>query len=112
MILDLMLSRVGITVTSVKNGQEALKEFQNENYDLLLTDIKMPVMNGKALVEAIRSDKTINQPKIFLMTGGIEEADSTVVGLNHLIQGQIFKPFDPETLYKKIREQFPEKAWT
>ena len=112
MILDLMLSRVGITVTSVKNGQEALKEIQHETYDLLVTDIKMPVMNGKALVEAIRSDKTINQPKIFLMTGGIEEADSTVVGLNHLVQGHIFKPFDPETLYEKIREQFPEKAWT
>jgi PAS domain S-box-containing protein len=112
MILDLMLSRVGITVTSVKNGQEALKEIQHETYDLLVTDIKMPVMNGKALVEAIRSDKTINQPKIFLMTGGIEEADSTVVGQNHLVQGQIFKPFDPETLYEKIREQFPEKAWT
>ena len=112
MILDLMLSRVGITVTSVKNGQEALKEFQNETYDLLMTDIKMPVMNGKALVEAIRSDKKINQPKIFLMTGGIEEDDSTLLGLKDLIQGQIFKPFDPETLYKKIREQFPEKAWT
>jgi PAS domain S-box-containing protein len=112
MILDLMLSRLGISVTSVKNGQQALNEFQNQNYDLLLTDINMPVMNGKALVEAVRSNKKINQPKIFLMTGGIEEADSALVGLKHLVQGQIFKPFDPETLYEKIREQFPEKAWT
>ena len=112
MILDLMLSRVGITVTLVKNGQEALRKFQNEHYDLLLTDIKMPIMNGKALVEAIRSDLKIKQPKIFLMTGGIEETSSTIVGLSHLVQGQIFKPFDSENLYEKIREQFPEKAWT
>jgi PAS domain S-box-containing protein len=112
MILELMLSRVGITVTLVKNGQEALREFQNEHYDLLLTDIKMPIMNGKALVEAIRSDLKIKQPKIFLMTGGIEETSSTLVGLSHLVQGQIFKPFDSENLYEKIREQFPEKAWT
>jgi CheY-like chemotaxis protein len=110
MILELMLSRVGITVTLVKNGQEALREFQNAHYDLLLTDIKMPIMNGKALVEAVRSDLKIKQPKIFLMTGGIEESSSTLVGLGHLVQGQILKPFDSENLYQKIREQFPEKA--
>ncbi len=112
LILESMLSRVGIEVTCVTNGKEALSEIQTTAFDLLITDLKMPQMNGKALVEAIRSDKNISQPKIFLMTGGIEEADSTLLGLNHLVQCQIFKPFEPENLYEKIREEFPDKAWT
>ena len=46
-----------ITVTEAGDGISALKKLQSEKFDLILTDINMPIMDGLKLVSRIRSDE-------------------------------------------------------
>lgn len=51
-----LLKRYGfcLQVSMASNGEEALKKFEKREYDILLTDIKMPIMNGIDLIKEVR----------------------------------------------------------
>jgi len=110
-ILNILLSRIGIKVTLATNGVEAMHAYTTKEYDLLLTDLKMPTMNGISLIKEIRSNLVSKQPKIILMTGGVESDSLPEIGDELLIDGFIYKPFNNEDLYGKLQEIFPEKNW-
>ena len=50
-----LLSELGYDVVTARNGIEALQEFMKCDFDLVITDIAMPSMNGITLVEEIRN---------------------------------------------------------
>ena len=57
-------------ITQAENGQEGFDQFQKETFDLIITDINMPIMNGFEFIEKVRSsghDKQ-NLPIIVLST--------------------------------------------
>jgi PAS domain S-box-containing protein len=54
MLTQRMLERSGAIVTITEDGQEALERYKNNEFDLILSDIFMPVMDGYALVKSIR----------------------------------------------------------
>lgn len=57
MFISKVLMKFGHEVRSVKNGQEVLEILaENEKFDVLLTDIQMPLLNGVELTHIIRSD--------------------------------------------------------
>jgi len=56
-VVKSMLERIGITVDLAENGAEALDLFERNHYDLVFMDVRMPIMNGYACTEAIRSRK-------------------------------------------------------
>lgn len=49
-----ILTEEGYSVSLARNGEEALALFKADSYDLVLTDIKMPVMDGLQLLQEIR----------------------------------------------------------
>lgn len=53
-VMSTQLQHLGFSVDLAANGQLALKSFRQNQYDLILTDLDMPVMDGYELVEAIR----------------------------------------------------------
>ena len=111
-LLTDQLKELGFKVT-VKNDGKALVEafFNNPTYyDLIITDMKMPVMNGEKAVTIIRNSKYSFQPKIIAITGGIEAdlADSNN-SFTHLIDGYILKPFDRDLLEKTIADVFTKE---
>jgi len=58
--LSNILGRYVGKVTSVYNGEEALRSYKEEKPDIIVTDIEMPVMNGRELIENIRAiDKEV-----------------------------------------------------
>lgn len=57
LVTQRLLEKAGHTVFVVSNGKEALAAVQDGAFDLVLMDIQMPVMNGMAATEAIRSGK-------------------------------------------------------
>lgn len=75
MILSAILKKEGYSVVSAVNGQEAIDVFQQEEPDLVLMDIMMPVMDG---YEATQKIKVLSQEKftpiIFLMAMTDEQA--------------------------------------
>lgn len=59
------------------SAEEALKMMENQNYSLILTDIKMPGMNGIELIRTVKS-KIDNDIKLYAMTGYSEYSESDI----------------------------------
>jgi PAS domain S-box-containing protein len=98
-----LLQRMGYTVLVAEAGDEAIRiaEHHAETIDLLLTDVVMPRMNGRALAEALaRSRPAI---KVLYMSG---YTDNVIVNQALLKPGVAFlqKPFTRELLARKVRE--------
>ena len=64
-----VLARNGYTVKGVANGQEALDAMDKDYYDLILSDIMMPVMDGYELVRQLRSSGN-NTPVLMITAKG------------------------------------------
>jgi CheY-like chemotaxis protein len=86
------LAEEGHVVVATADGAEALEVLQSEGggFDLLLTDIKMPVMDGIALALAVARD--FPKLPILLMTGFADQRER-VSGLQALMCDVIPKPF-------------------
>ena len=86
------LADEGHVVVATADGSEALDVLQSESggFDLLLTDIKMPLMDGIAL--ALATARDFPKLTILLMTGFADQRERAS-GLNAIIHDVITKPF-------------------
>ena len=98
-----VLEKHGFDVLSAGTGDEALAAARARNFaiDLLLTDVMMPGMNGRALAELLLAQSP--SLRVLFMSGYAEDALTTDVGL---APGTAFlpKPFKPKALVSKVRE--------
>jgi CheY-like chemotaxis protein len=65
-----VLEELGLIVTTATNGAEALELFRSDNFEVLVTDFKMPQMNGDELIRCARALKP--QLKVILLSGFVE----------------------------------------
>jgi CheY-like chemotaxis protein len=85
-----ILELLGYNVTITSNGEEGLKKFKKEKFDLIITDIHMPKLDGFQLVKKIRaSDKEI---PILALSGFIDSEHIQKI-LDMGADGYIEKPF-------------------
>ncbi len=91
----------GHTVTLACDGGEALALLQTKPYDLLLTDIVMPVMDGIAL--ALKASVDFPALPILMMTGFSAEKQRAH-NLDMLIDDVIEKPFAIEALVRTVEK--------
>ena len=89
----------GYEVVSAENGISALSEMENARFDMLLTDIMMPKMDGFALADAVRA--TDREIPIIFMTAKDDKA-SKMFGYSIGIDDYVVKPFDIDILIMKI----------
>jgi two-component system chemotaxis response regulator CheY len=64
-----------ITCVEAADGAEALKKYQGGRFDIVLTDVNMPVLDGLKLVSHLRSDKANDKVPIIIITTEAAEAD-------------------------------------
>jgi DNA-binding response OmpR family regulator len=102
--LDTWLTLEGFEVITVYNGDEALNAIKRNHYDLLITDIAMPRVNGVELITEIRK---INPDLPILVVSGklTPELQFTLESLK--IQKILHKPIRPEQFRQTIQELFP-----
>ena len=93
----------GIEAVEARNGFEALKALPMQPFDLIMTDINMPEINGLEIVHFIKSNQTYQRiPLIIIST---ERGQSDIQkGLALGAQKYITKPFDPEQVKKTVKE--------
>lgn len=89
----------GYEVCGCFNGAQALREFESQEFDLILSDIMMPEIDGFSLVEKIRSKNT--QIPIIFMTAR-DDKFSKQLGYKIGVDDYIVKPFDIDELVLKI----------
>jgi len=97
--VSMALEAEGFTVSTYKDGEEALRELGRNPVDLAVLDIKMPRMDGMELLERLRERD--NLPVIFL-TSKDDEIDQ-VLGLRMGADDYITKPFSQRLLIERIR---------
>ncbi|SKC96408.1 PAS domain S-box-containing protein [Chitinophaga ginsengisegetis] len=89
-------------ITTAKNGLEALEQVERNKPDLILSDIMMPVMNGKDLLERVRGNPVTAQiPVIFLSARAGGEA--RIDGLEAGADDYLVKPFSAGELLTKVK---------
>jgi CheY-like chemotaxis protein len=70
-----VLESAGFSVVIARDGQEALERASQETFDLVITDVLMPRMDGFELVERLRKDKLYKEVPIIIVTTRESDAD-------------------------------------
>ena len=97
-----LLDRMGIACEEAVDGSDALAVLTDEKeFDLMLLDVNMPVMNGLECVKALREAKMHPQMKVMMVT---TEADNSFItrALDNGAYEFLMKPFTPESLREKM----------
>ena len=102
-LIEFTLSYVGHEVISVSNGEEAYQSARKVLPDLILLDVRMPIMSGIEACKKIKSDpETLRIPVVFLSAKG---QDSEIkAGLEAGAVEYLLKPFSPDDLNRRLSE--------
>lgn len=95
------LEKEGYKVTGVRNGLDALNKIKGEDFDILIADIKMPVMNGLTLLAEMKENYPGTEVIIITGFGSIESA---VDAMKKGASDYVTKPFNLDELVLKIKK--------
>ena len=100
------LSPEGYEVSLAKNGFEGLKMASEERFDLVLTDLKMPDMDG---IEVLRIIKEKWPETAVIIVTGYQTVDTAVKAIKLGAYDYIEKPFTPDALIAAVKEALSNK---
>ena len=100
------LSPEGYDVRLAKNGAEGLKMASEERFDLVLTDLKMPDMDG---IEVLRIIKEQWPETAVIIVTGYQTVDTAVKAIKLGAYDYIEKPFTPDALITAVKEALTNK---
>lgn len=98
-LLSELLSLEGFNVHIVHNGKEALEQVSTNQYDLVLLDVMMPVLNGIETLKQLRQAYTI---PVLILSARNDEIDK-VIGLELGADDYLPKPFNDRELVARIK---------
>ena len=104
-VANKVLTGWGVIVSHAENGQLALEEIEKEDFDLVLMDLHMPIMDGIEATRIIREStnpRIRNIPIVALTAAIMSESHDKIDKLN--INDYVLKPFKPHDLFERIRK--------
>jgi DNA-binding NtrC family response regulator len=102
-----ILSNGGVVVSSYKNPVRALEEIQKHPYALLITDQRMPHMDG---LELLNEAKRISPDIAVILISGYASYDNAVAATKQGAYHYLAKPFAPDRLRRLVEEAISEQA--
>ncbi len=104
-VVKKFLSGWGVNVSHAENGKEALNLIEQENFDLILMDLHMPVLDGIDATQIIRNSENpaIKDIPIIALTAAVMSENADRIGTLK-VNDYILKPFKPEDLFGKIKK--------
>ena len=105
-MVSFTLREANFDVLEAENGQDALKKVQGEKFDLILTDLNMPVMDGITFFRNARGLAATRYVPILMLTTE-SQAEKKAEGKSAGATGWIVKPFDPPKLLAVIGKVLP-----
>ena len=97
MLAEEVLTQNGMVVAKALNGQEALELLATQDFDGILMDCQMPVMDGYEATRKVREQDRHRELPIIAMTANAMKGDKQKV-LDVGMNDHIVKPFDPDTV--------------
>jgi signal transduction histidine kinase len=105
--IQIALETAGYEVHPAANGKEALKQLEEREFDLILSDLKMPVMSGMELLQAVRTQ----YPAIpFLMITAHGSVENAVAAMKLGARDYITKPIQLDELELKVKRELEVRA--
>jgi len=103
-LLVFALSRVkNLKVTEADDGVDGLRKLAGNRYDIILTDINMPIMDGLKLVKRVRTDPMHKDtPIVVITTEGSDEDRQRAIALG--ANAYITKPIQAPQVIAKVKE--------
>lgn len=105
-----LLEKNGFEAFIAKTGQDALVMVEEEEFDLIISDIRMPGLNGidsvRGIYEILDNKKVEKPPVIFITGYANKECEQEAKALNPV--AYIYKPFDITDLVDRIKETLSE----
>jgi two-component system alkaline phosphatase synthesis response regulator PhoP len=102
LVTDILVA-AGYDVVCAADGQEALERIAQEKPDLILLDIRMPIMDGIETCRRIKEDTTLEKIPILFVSANSKGMSPEVFDLTKA-QGYIRKPFEASFLLQKVKE--------
>ena len=104
--LSIMLKKEGYDVVAAENGSDALKAVQTEIFDLVISDVKMPGLNG---IDVLKTVKEVSSETIVIMVTAYATAETAVEAMKLGAYDYITKPFKVDEI-KLIIQKALEKG--
>jgi two-component system response regulator PilR (NtrC family) len=104
--LDIMLSQEGHQVSLAENGEEACELLDKEEYDLLITDIRMKDVDG---IGVLKKAKSVRPETVVVMISAFATADTAVEAMREGAYDYIPKPFKVSDFKRIVREALASK---
>jgi CheY-like chemotaxis protein len=98
-VIEMVLETRGYEVAQARHGAAALERMAASIPGIVIADLKMPVMDGRELIERMRLDPELQEVPVVLLTGNVEAAQF-VPGADAIV----VKPFDPQVLASTIEQ--------
>jgi len=96
-----VLERNNYSTVLASDGPEALAKLENENFDIIITDLEMPKMHGFELIEEIRKQEIYHDLPIVILTGRVGK-EHKEKGMKLGANAYIVKPFKENDLIKTL----------
>jgi adenylate cyclase len=98
-LLAELLATRGHRVTTAINGLLARALLLSNDYDLVVTDLMMPIVDGIELVQGMRMNDRLSGVPVILLSA---QRDLPPIVIGGLVQSTLHKPFSPKALYAAI----------
>ena len=108
-VLSIMLKRTGYAVTSVADGEEAVELLNKEIFDLVITDLRMPNVDG---MEVLKVAKSASPETVVLVITAFASADSAVEAMKQGAYDYLTKPFQVDEVQLIIRNALEKRRLT
>jgi serine phosphatase RsbU (regulator of sigma subunit) len=109
MLLTRALQKQGHTTETAENGLEALKMLRAGNFDVVLLDILMPVMDGYQTLEEIQKDPVLRHIPV-IMISALDEMESVIRCIELGATDYLPKPFNPHLLRARVNASLDKKS--
>ncbi len=101
--LTFVLKKEGYEVSSAVDGEEAMARVRESKPNLMLLDVMMPKKNGYQVCQEIKSNSSLSDIRIVMLSAKGQEADREKA-LNLGADEFITKPFSPMGVVEKVKE--------
>jgi len=105
-VLSSYLTSLGYGVETANDGEDALKKFKRGSFDLIISDLLMPTIDGLELLKKVRDQ---DREVIFLMITGYPSIETAVEAIKKGAYDYITKPFHMEDVKIRIERAFEKK---
>jgi putative nucleotidyltransferase with HDIG domain len=105
-VLSQRLTREGYSCVTAHNGKDALNHFYKEKFSLIISDIRMPEMDGLKLLQNV---KAVRPTMMFIIMTGYPEIELAVEAIHLGVNDFLIKPFDLELAVFSVKRALEQK---